>query len=157
MIKEYASEAIVFSQPETIPVLPVLLLGALRCSCRPLPPSVEEITQENDTVGVQNFLHARIRAAHVIIGEFYGEWVEGPWSAGVGMRVYELGVCDEHESMRIRIFGLQIVRSVNATWGFTGVYPVLPVLPPTCIDAALEDTPFTPVQHYEPHHNEYSP
>jgi hypothetical protein len=91
-------------------------------------------------------LYARIGSAKVEISVFYSEGVQGPWAARVGVWVYELGICDENESMGICVAGLLNMSEVSRErLHLGGLYPILPILPLARCDAALEETSLTPV------------
>jgi hypothetical protein len=99
--KEYVPEAPVLVQPKVVAVFAVLLLRRLGRARRPLAPAIKQVAQEEDGVRVQNSLQARIGAAQVQIGVLVCERIERPRAAGVRVRVYELRVGDEDESVGV--------------------------------------------------------
>ena len=101
VLKEYVAEATVFAHPVVVAIALVLLLRRLRRARRPLAAAVEQVAQEEHGIGVEFGLYSRVGATHVLVGVLHGERVERPWSAGICVRVDELGVGDEDESMGI--------------------------------------------------------
>src|SRR5690242_7456034 len=101
VLEEYASKSTVFVDPVVVSILLVLLLGRLGRARRPFAAAVKQISKEEDRVGVQFGLDAGVRAAHVLVGVLHGQRVERPRTARVRMRVDELGVGYEDETVRV--------------------------------------------------------
>jgi hypothetical protein len=72
------------------------------------------------------------------------------------VRVYELGIGDEDESVRVRASFLdaQLVFHASDDCGQVCIYPVLPPVPIATPHSAIEHAPFTPVQHPPPKHHQ---
>lgn len=158
MLEEDASKPAVLVHPVTISILLVLLLRRLGCACRPLAPAIKQVAEEEDRVGIQLGLYAGVGAAHVLVGVLHGERVERPWAARVRVRVDELRVGDEDESVRIGSFLLRrmVSRSMSCTRQcHEAPYPVLPCVPAATPYCAVEGAPFAPVHHRPPDHNQH--
>ena len=101
MTKEYAPKTTIFIHPEIVAIAGPLLVRVLMRDRRPLPPAIEKIAEKEDRVRVQNFLYARERPSEVLVDVKNGKVVQRPRAAGVRMRVYELRIGDEDESVGV--------------------------------------------------------
>jgi hypothetical protein len=115
VLEEDAPKTAVLVHPIAVSILLVLLLGRLGRARGPLAAAVKQIAKEEDGVRIQLGLDPRIRAAHVLIGVLHGEGVERPWPARICVRVDELRVGDEDESVRVGSFLLLRVSRINRT------------------------------------------
>lgn len=137
VLEEDVAEAAVFVDPEVVAVSAVLFLGGRGGACGPFSPAVEQIAEEEDGVGVENGLEARVGAAKIEIGVFVREETERPWAARVGVRIYELRVGDEDEPV-----------------GVCACFPLLPPIPVAVLNHAVEHAPLAPIQDHPPQHHQ---
>lgn len=106
VVEEDAPKATVLVHPVAVSILLVLLLGRLGRARRPLAAAVKQVAEEKHRVGVELRLDARVGAPHVLVRVLHRERVEGPWPAGIRVRVDELRVGDEDESVGVGTFFL---------------------------------------------------
>lgn len=101
MRKEYPSKPAVLVHPKVVTVPSPHLIRIRMRMRRPLPPSVEQISQKEHRIRIQHLLYARVRTSKILVDVSNRKIIQRPRATGVGMRIYELRVCDEDEPMRV--------------------------------------------------------
>ena len=152
MFKEDVAKTMVLIKPELVAISSVLLLRALGRARRPFASAIEEIAEESNAVGVKDLLYMRKGSAQILIDVANGERIGGPRTPRVGMRIYELRVGNEDESMWVCAAFLHQVSS-TAHWESQETqeaYPILPLLPPAVTDTILYRRPLPSIHSNHP-------
>jgi len=124
--------------------------------CRfPLPPSIKQVSQEENSVWVKLLLQGNVGALHVVIRVCNGRLLEQPWSPRIAMRIDELGIREEDQMMRRCFFWLSQTRCQPCSpWPYHArkhPYPILPISPLARLDCTLENPSLAPEQCHQPY------
>ena len=101
MLEEYIPKTPVFVHPKVVAISTVLRVWRLGRARRPFAPAVKQVAQEEYSIGIQNGLQARVCTAQIEVGVLVCERVDGPRAARVSVRIDELRVGDEDESVGV--------------------------------------------------------
>lgn len=131
VIKEDIPEPLILRQPVVLAVFtvprinpPLLVAAALASPFRidkfparrfPFPSTVEEIAEEEERVGGQPGLQGPVGPEEVVVCDYGREGREGPGTAGVAVRIDDLGIGYEYQAMRMRTSGLLYRVSASVT------------------------------------------